>query len=506
MKPFLVETGQPRASTCVLAGRIAPDHVPDLVRFRHLLWFVDAAGRLAIPPALEQSAVVVEPASVEHTTPGEVAGLLERLLERDLRELPAVRITPDVREHCVADYVQLVGQIHAAFESAQRARVNRQADAFLCQKHLLLNFSAYAGARVPDAWAGALRGFPAFVCGAGPSLDVSAEVLAPVADSGIVFAADSALRVLARRGIQADFAVSIHAQRTPEKCLAADVAPSRVVLATISPPAWRDALPEDRSVFISGGQITEEWLRAHGVAPTAVTAMESCGSSALELARFFGCAPIHLFGLDLATSDEAAAPRRALDADPSIYGDPAGFAAPLPRVPGNHAAEVPTPVLADWHALDRRLADWPAGLVINVNDRGARLRNTTVVHPDQFHAPKAAASKRQSLGRLPQPAIPDGPAMRAARAELGSFGARGCRAVAAARAQVESGNLAGAAAGLRALYADEDFARAFGAFSTKAMPQLLAPQEAGEEAFRTLLDEFEELACLAEAVYEMPAD
>jgi hypothetical protein len=376
--------------------------------------------------------------------------------------------------------------------------VTRQQDGFLWQKHVLENLSAYAARRVPASWAGVLRGCPAFVCGAGPSLDATAPKIAAIADRAVVFAADSALRALARRGIRADFAVSIDVAKQPDKCLPPGNTPSRVVLSTVSPPAWRQAVPPDAVHFLSSGQVTLDWIAQHGIARTATAATENCGSTALELARFLGCSPIYLFGLDLALDSANPGQRHHTAVDTTLYAKSNFNAAQeFPRVPGNHAPEVATHVFGDWRALDERLAGWPANLVVNVNDRGARLRNTTIVHPDRFTFEAAAIEPASLLASLARPAVPDPAAARAAFERLRDAGRHGVAQLPALYRALEGGGPPAVVAALRPLFAAQDFGRAMGAFSLKTMPHLVPPVEGDAAFWRALLDELAALVSLA---------
>ena len=195
--------------------------------------------------------------------------------------------------------------IRTPIDVARRAPATRQNDGLTRQRHVLQNLPGYVRHRLPSAWAGALRGLPALVCGAGPSLDVTLPALAAAAGHAVVFSADSALRALARAGVTADFAVSIDADKVPENCLPAGSPPARVVLASVSPPAWRGARLPAPPLFLSGPQVTDDWLAAQGGARTAVTAAESCGNTALALAEHLGCCPIYVFGMYLAVDGAA---------------------------------------------------------------------------------------------------------------------------------------------------------------------------------------------------------
>jgi hypothetical protein len=380
-------------------------------------------------------------------------------------------------------------------EAHQRARVTRQKDGFRWQQQLLQNLPAYARRRLPSAWAGALRGFPAFVCGAGPSLDVSAPSLAAAAQSGVIFAADSALRTLARHGVTADFAISVDAAKLPEKCLPATLPPARVVLSAISPPTWQEALPADQQFFLSSNQITVDWLAAQGIARTIVSVAENCGSTGIELARFLGCSPIYFFGLDFALDSGQPARRHTAEADPALYTQ-SGFdpTQGMPHVPGNYGTPVPTHVLGDLNALNKRLSSWPAGLAFNVNDRGARLTNTTLITPAEFSLAELVSPKRALLDSLP--AVPTSPP-NSAFGQLRTLGNRCFEAIPALQRALEKEGPAALVTNFRTLFRDQELGRSLGAFSLKIMPHLLPPIEGDVTFWQTQIDEFSVLAGLA---------
>jgi hypothetical protein len=309
----------------------------------------------------------------------------------------------------------------------------------------------------------------------------------------VVFAADSALRALDRVGVAADFAVSIDAAKVPEKCLPPTRPPARVLLASVSPPAWSHVPSETPPLFLSSPQITDDWLATHDVARTALAVSESCGSTALALAEHLGCGPIYLFGLDLAVDDSDPARRHQKDADPALYRasnyDPT---VRLPRVPGNYAETVPCFALGDWRALDARLADQAPGRVFNITDRGARLRGTTVIHPGQFTLPAPTAEKGPRLARLT--AVPrEHPAVLT---RLAALGARAEAALPVLRRAFAVGGPADLAAAFRPLVTDPELGRALGAFSLKLMPHLVPPTEGDRPFWAGLLEEYAALVPL----------
>jgi hypothetical protein len=335
-------------------------------------------------------------------------------------------------------------------------------DGFLRQKNFLLNLPDYVRRRVPASWAGALRGLPAFVCNDGASLDVTAARLLAASDHGVVFAPGSTLRTLARYGVSADFAVCVDANEHPEKCLAPDTDLARVVLTGCSPTTWREVVHQERVCFLSSRHPTSDWLATQGIEPTTVTVTENDGVTALELARFMGCTPIYLFGFD-------------------------------PKMPEGI-----------WRSLDALLATWPANLVTNVSDRGSNLSNSTRVHPENFQVHQAPQGKRPALWHLPSTTISVTESGRAALQEIGALGASVAHAVASLRAKLNLYGHERIVAELRELFSNTNLSRILGSFSLKMMPHLEAPVHGSAEVWSTLLDELEELGCLAEAVYDAP--
>lgn len=477
----------PGATTAIVVG--PPPLAPgtDFRAFRAVLW-ISAAPHAAAPAHLPPPPRL-RLLSPEEATPA----ALEAFIRLDPRHLPSLHVSPlglaDPRQ------APLLAQLTALLADHHRARVTRQQDAFRWQSHLLRNLPRYAAARWPEAWRGALTGWPAFVCGAGPSLDVSAPRLAACAHGGVVLAADSALHTLARHGITADLVVSIDVAKEPAKCLPASHLPHRAILSAVSPPAWNDALPGPGPVYVSNRQLTLDWLDTQGVSHPAVAATESCGSTALELARFLGCAPIAVFGLDLALSQTQ---RHTSGADASLYTQ-SGFdpGQRYPEVPGNYAERVPSHASADWSALDARLTAWPAGLVHNVNDRGARLANTTLIHPADFNLPISRTGAAEQLAALPPPEPAPLPAWPQACAQLRAAAGRAAAVVPAARAALASGGPDQAATLLRPLLTDAVTGRMLGGFSLKIMPHLLPPIEGDTSLWRALIDELETIAGLA---------
>jgi hypothetical protein len=499
---MLLELHDPSATRCVLIGTRPAER--DFSAFSAVLWLCDAEGIAAGPPPVRPGAL--EAVVIDRCDPATLAAHIERFLLRDGRQLPSLWVGDDVLQRAQSPYQSALAEVQAQLETQLRSRLTRKALAFTWQKHLLQNAGPYCRQRVPATWAGALRGLPAFVCGAGPSLDVSLPALARVAGQGVVISGDSSLRALARHGVGADFAVSIDAAKVPDRCLPEGAMPGRVVLSPFSPPPWAAAVPADRIFFLSNANLTVDWLGEQGVVRTGARVTESCGSTALDLARFLGCSPIYLFGLDLAASADAPHVRHHSGVDPTLYAS-SGYHAerPCPRVPGNYEPEVSTFLLSDVRALNRRLAEWPSGLIHNVNDRGVRIANTTVVHPRDLKLGRPAPDKAARLAALGGP--PEGEASRAEAAlqALAGVALRHSAQLDRLRRTLGQGRVGELVAGLRVLFSDPAFSRVLGAFSLKVVPLLLPPHEADATVWTALMDELAELVTLAETAVVEPA-
>jgi hypothetical protein len=496
MDALLLEKAFPGATTAILAGGLEGVDPAFLTGYRHILWWTGPGGPSDAPALAGHPSLQAVP--IDRLDPAALGETVESFLRRDARRLPSVYVTRGVEGEHAEAFRRVLGEVFSRIEQQHRARTTRQQDGFAWQSHLLRNAGAYSRHGIPGSWAGTLRGLPAFVVGAGPSLDLSAPVLARLADRAVVLAADSALRALARRGVAADFAVSIDVHKVPERCLPAEgPGPGRIVLSLVSPPAWTGALPSGRAAFASGRQVTEDWLVGLGVTRPAVAAKESCGSTALELALFLGCGPVYLFGMDLAVDAADPARRHHGEADPALYRasnyDPS---ASLPRVPGNYAESVPCFALGDWRELDARLAGRTQPPIYNVNDRGARLRGTVLVHPDRFGLEAPPGPKSARLAAMPP--AEQGPGVPAeALARLRSGGRRAADDAGRLRIALERGGPQALAEAFRQALSDAEIARLLGAFSLKLMPHLFPPIEGDASTWGVLLAEYTELARLA---------
>lgn len=422
------------------------------------------------------------------------AAVLERFLRRDLRHMPALYLS-GVGEGEAQVYQSMLPVIIAALEQQHRARVTRERDAFLWQCHVLANLREFAHRPLPIEWRGKLAGCPAAVCGAGPSLDISAPHLAAAQGACMVFAADSAWRTLDRHGVRADFGISVDVAKVPEKCLPESGARlARVILSPVSPPSWKQRLDPACVHFVSSRQITIDWLGKQGVPGPALPVAENCGVTALELALWLGCGPIYLLGLDLALSDGQ---RHTHGADAAIYAN-SGFdpSQRFPTVPGNWSPQVSTHAIGDWRALCARLAKYPENLIQNINDRGAKLTNAIPVRPDAWRKPTAVLNKADLLSPIVSSKGASPSAWPLVAEALREAGGRLETVLPTLRAVLERQGPAALVVALRPILAEEGVGRALGSYALRLMPHLLPPVEGDLAFWRGALDEVEQLASL----------
>lgn len=153
---------------------------------------------------------------------------------------------------------------------------------------------------------GAYQGVPAFIVGAGPSLDKNVEELRRAKKKGIVFAANSSALALAKHGIAPHIVCCLESIDISERLRtlpfldqvirAFSLSSHPNTLETGSGPLlpFHEALPQYAGPL-------EALTRVPGV-----TVCGSVSTAAFSLAQRLGCSPIVLVGQDMAFTDGAA--------------------------------------------------------------------------------------------------------------------------------------------------------------------------------------------------------
>jgi hypothetical protein len=143
---------------------------------------------------------------------------------------------------------------------------------------------------------------PAFIIGAGPSLDKNAHLITEAARKGIVFSTNSGAVSLAKRGIEPQVVCCIESIDASSKLRGLPFIDRAVRAFSLSaaPQTLRTGrgplLPVHEAIAQYSGALEE--LTGHGGLPMS----GSVSTIAFSLARLLGCSPIVLIGQDLAYS------------------------------------------------------------------------------------------------------------------------------------------------------------------------------------------------------------
>ncbi|MBL62052.1 MAG: hypothetical protein CMI30_01465 [Opitutae bacterium] len=383
---WLSENDTPGSTTAVLLGPVDATELKTQCE-KHpagVLWIAvegDAQAPSLPPSNLTQ---VMVNASGGHF-PQET---LQDFLGLNYEVMPSVRVSSAINPDSPV-YLNALNLVMQQTEATLRARRTRSETGPLRQQNVFRNLPGYLQARVPGSWRGAAEGSLAVVVGAGPSLDVTLPLLVETCSDAVVIAADSAIKALAKHGVSPDLVVNMDPEKTLASCDSSTLCPGIAVLSSQSHPSWRAAWRENVR-YLSGRVLTEDWLAVKGVAKTDLLAVNNAGLSAFLLADYLEASVVLLAGMDLSGSDDGK--RRY--AESTGRNAQVGMAAHYKKIPGNHEDTVSTPFLSDWSETNEHCAAIARRRqVVNLNDRGARLEGSTLIHPDKFEELENALSE-----------------------------------------------------------------------------------------------------------------
>ncbi len=145
-----------------------------------------------------------------------------------------------------------------------------------------------------------LRGVPAFICGAGPSLEKDLPFLEIAKERGVIFAGGAALGYITKKGIPVHIAAGIDPDPDYEKVLMQG--------SFEAPFFYQSRFSSDCLEAVQGplfqvpsnpGYELEKWFEEEEVFDGGWTVSTFCAA----LASYFGCDPIVLIGIDLSYQD-----------------------------------------------------------------------------------------------------------------------------------------------------------------------------------------------------------
>jgi hypothetical protein len=226
-------------------------------------------------------------------------------------------------------------RIETSFREAMAAKLSDVLTRFafegLWMKNIIGNAASMAGRSTIRSLAGALRGGPALVLGAGPSLLDRPELMRRLASSLPTIVVDTALDTLIGMGVTPDYVVTLDAQfhnlhDFAEVFSASGGSEGMTLVADLAcypkiPRRWRGDVFFSASAFERAGGGYElhplvEKLRGVDETVEALPCGGSVATTALELAVKMGAEPIFAAGLDLGytrllTHAVSSAPYRA---------------------------------------------------------------------------------------------------------------------------------------------------------------------------------------------------
>jgi hypothetical protein len=215
---------------------------------------------------------------------------------------PKVLVNPvlgRVDAHAEGRARSVVRRLHADARSNAEARRKHGARYLL---NTLANLRSLATEGDVASLAGAFRGVPAIVVGAGPSLDRALGHLRDAQHHAIIVCVDTALRPLLRAGVEPHFVVALDPGEANARHLW-DLPPCDETFLVTEASMTPMALEPFRSrtfLFSVSDHQPWPWLATHGHSRGKLRAWGSVLTSAYDLALRLGCDPLVFVGSDLA--------------------------------------------------------------------------------------------------------------------------------------------------------------------------------------------------------------
>lgn len=374
---WLSENNTPGSTTAVLLGPVDASELKAQCE-KHpagVLWIV-AEGEAQAPSLPPSNLTQVMVNASGGNFPRET---LQDFLGLNYEVMPSVRMSAAINPESPF-YLNMLNLVMQQTDTTLRARRTRSETGPLRQQNVFRNLTGYLQGRVPACWRGAAEGSLAVVVGAGPSLDVTLPLLVEKWSDAVVIAADSAIMALAKHGVSPDLVVNMDPEKTLASCDSTTLCPGIAVLSSQSHPSWRAAWKENVR-YLSGRILTEDWLVGKGVPKTDLLAVNNAGLTAFLLADYLEASVVLLAGMDLSGGEDG----KHRYAESTGRNAQTGTASRYHKIPGNHEDTVSTPFLSDWSETNENCAAIARRRqVVNLNDRGARLEGSMLVHPDKF--------------------------------------------------------------------------------------------------------------------------
>lgn len=261
---------------------------PSLEIFAHFLSLGDQRKLLADPkffwlvgiPA-EEILTKLQPLAAE---PGFAAASVNRLVVNWMPPQPY--------------YDQAAAAIDEFARATLLGHVNPPIDCYYGFKNFMDNLSIIPGTPYLASLKDIFKGKPGIVASTGPSLSLSLDLLKTYQDRAVIFAADSALRLLAKAGIVPPFAGCLERMVATKKHFEGiDTSQTVLVTTPFLHPETLRVYQGPRTFFVHSEHFLR-WLDPQARIDSAP--MTSVSHLALYALWYMGCRPIFLVGQDLA--------------------------------------------------------------------------------------------------------------------------------------------------------------------------------------------------------------
>ncbi len=198
-------------------------------------------------------------------------------------------------------YQQLRNVIDESLQSGEILLRTKVQLGSMIQENIIRNIPHMLSNPSLSALHAALGGVPAFIVGAGPSLDKNIDQLREVDDQGVIIASDTVFKLLRSKGIEPHIVVTTDPTYLNSRHFE-DVDDLGSTILVFSPSVYHSILDQLQGTKVSIPLPTSRFLQSmkdlFGVTNTMKAGI-NVGQTCYNLARFLGCDPIILLGFDL---------------------------------------------------------------------------------------------------------------------------------------------------------------------------------------------------------------
>lgn len=390
---WILEQKYPNSKSCFLLGNLENHEVlSKFSEYNHVVWFIENDNL----PKESNLYKNLYPMILETIDEVKLDEIIQTLLSEDFDHIPAIYCSESITKSSPAAFNLIIQKIQVFSEQKIRSNNAVKSFGFLSQKNIVQNITSFAKNQLPEESGNSLKEIPIAIIGGGPSIDETLYLIEKYQKEFIIFCTDTVCLNLNKIGINPEFVISVDPLKNPQDYIGTSQKLSSLFLSLKSPPEWTE-LEVEGIHFINGKNLADQWLSENGFLSNTPKISGNVGITAVELAIFWGCNPIMLFGMDHAVSKSGKKWNKEyarFERDNSnTETDPS-----LKSVKGNYSSTVKTHVLNEWEQLDKIISNLPNNQEIwNINDRGAKFTDAKLIHPKEFVFSSPTILDKESL-------------------------------------------------------------------------------------------------------------